>query len=127
MPRSGGGGGFRSGGGGFRSGASPAPVPASQNGGSRLGRFGSSIADGLGWGASNAVSHRAVDAVLGPRTIHVQHEQVSAPAPSSHYIDSDACSSHNKAFQECVNNHSDDISRCQIYLDMLSECRQSSG
>ncbi|KAF5198384.1 hypothetical protein FRX31_012030 [Thalictrum thalictroides] len=80
--------------------ASPAPVPATQNGGSgsMLGSFGASTPDGLAWGASNAVAHRVVDAVVGPRTIHVQHEEASAPAPSSHAIDSDACDSRNQAF-----------------------------
>lgn len=51
------------------------------------------------------MAHRAVDAVMGPRTI--QHETVvseaaaAAPAPiSSSMSGSDACSNHSKAFQD---------------------------
>lgn len=57
---------------------------------------------GMAFGTGSAVAHRAVDAVMGPRTI--QHETVAAAAPeaaaatSSPY--SDACGMHFKAFQD---------------------------
>ncbi|XP_052190055.1 uncharacterized protein C6C3.02c-like [Diospyros lotus] len=119
----------------------PAPAPAPQpaaapvqrsGGGSMLGGLGATIAEGMAFGTGSAVAHRAVDAVLGPRTI--QHEAVvsdsraAAPAPSTNSIGgSDACGVHSKAFQDCLNNYGSDISKCQFYLDMLSECRKNSG
>ncbi|CAI9104135.1 OLC1v1002756C1 [Oldenlandia corymbosa var. corymbosa] len=111
----------------------PAPVQAS-GGGSILGGIGSTIAQGMAFGTGSAVAHRAVDAVMGPRTI--QHETVvteaataAAPAPASNAmgISSDACNNHAKAFQDCLNGYGNDISKCQFYMDMLSECRRSSG
>ncbi|KAK6923259.1 hypothetical protein RJ641_011563 [Dillenia turbinata] len=134
----------------------PAPVQGS-SGGSMLGGIGSTIAQvylhmhglaGMAFGTGSAVAHRAVDAVMGPRTI--QHESVvsEAAAPAavptvSSVGGSDACSVHSKAFQdvciplfmtwlnvhslECINNFGSDISKCQFYLDMLNECRRSTG
>ncbi|KAF8377402.1 hypothetical protein HHK36_030779 [Tetracentron sinense] len=111
--------------------ASHAPPPApAQNGGSMLGNMGATIAQGLAFGTGSAVAHRAVDSVMGPHTI--QHETVAseataAPAPAMNSVGSDACNIHTKAFQDCLNNYGSDISKCQFYLDMLSECRRNSG
>lgn len=109
----------------------PAPVQ-SGGGGSILGGIGSTIAQGMAFGTGSAVAHRAVDAVMGPRTI--QHETVAseaaaaAPAPTANTLGgSDACNGHNKAFQDCLNNYGNDISKCQFYMDMLFECRKNSG
>ena len=63
---------------------------------------------GMAFGTGSAMAHRAVDAVVGPRTI--QHEAVvneaaaAAPAPTSSSFASDACNIHSKAFQDvcCV-------------------------
>ncbi|KAG8043007.1 hypothetical protein GUJ93_ZPchr0013g35969 [Zizania palustris] len=106
------------------------PAPAQSGGGSILGGIGSTIAQGMAFGTGSAVAHRAVDAVMGPRTI--QHETVvseaaASAAPMGNAAGSDSCSIHSKAFQDCVNNYGSDISRCQFYLDMLNECRRGSG
>ncbi|KAG6652094.1 hemiasterlin resistant protein 1-like [Carya illinoinensis] len=111
----------------------PSPAPAQAgSGGSILGGIGSTIAQGMAFGTGSAVAHRAVDAVMGPRTI--QHETVvseataAAPAPTTNSLSgSDACSIHSKAFQDCLNNYGNDISKCQFYMDMLAECRRNSG
>ncbi|XP_073005186.1 uncharacterized protein [Typha latifolia] len=108
----------------------PPPAPV-QGGGSVLGGIGSTIAQGMAFGTGSAMAHRAVDAVMGPRTI--QHETVAAEAPASsaapmgNAAGTDACNIHSKAFQDCVNNFGSDISKCQFYLDMLNECRRGSG
>ncbi|URE33491.1 Putative small multi-drug export protein [Musa troglodytarum] len=87
----------------------------------------------MAFGAGSAIARRAVDAVLGRPT--VQHEKAASPAsgaatdsatgPTSK--GSDACTTHVKAFQDCINNYESDISKCQFYMDMLNECRQGSG
>ncbi|KAA8545669.1 hypothetical protein F0562_020880 [Nyssa sinensis] len=108
----------------------PAPVQGG-SGGSMLGSIGSTIAQGMAFGTGSAVAHRAVDAVMGPRTI--QHETVAsetagAPAPTTNSIGaSDTCGVHSKAFQDCLNSSGNDISKCQFYMDMLSECRRNTG
>lgn len=59
----------------------------------------------MAFGTGSAVAHRAVDAVMGPRTI--QHETVvsetatAAPAPAMNSGSmGDACGIHSKAFQD---------------------------
>ncbi|KAG6499032.1 hypothetical protein ZIOFF_038788 [Zingiber officinale] len=109
----------------------PPPAPAQSGGGSMLGNIGSTIAQGMAFGTGSAVAHRAVDAVLGPRTI--QHETVVSEAPAAtaapmgNTVGTDACTVHSKAFQDCINNFGGDISKCQFYFDMLNECRRGSG
>ncbi|XP_057787969.1 uncharacterized protein C6C3.02c-like [Salvia miltiorrhiza] len=107
----------------------PAPVQGG-SGGSMLGSIGSTIAQGMAFGTGSAMAHRAVDAVMGPRTI--QHETVAseaaaAPAPSASMGGSEACGVHSKAFQDCLNSYGSDITKCQFYMDMLAECRRNSG
>ncbi|XP_019238306.1 PREDICTED: coiled-coil-helix-coiled-coil-helix domain-containing protein 10, mitochondrial-like [Nicotiana attenuata] len=107
----------------------PAPMQSS-GGGSMLGGIGSTIAQGMAFGTGSAVAHRAVDAIVGPRTI--QHETVAsevpaaAAAPTTIGAGSDACSMHSKAFQDCINSSGSNIGKCQFYMDMLSECRRNS-
>lgn len=60
----------------------------------------------MAFGTGSAMAHRAVDAVMGPRTI--QHETVvseaaAAPAPANSMGGSDACNMHMKAFQDVCN------------------------
>ncbi|XP_058069423.1 uncharacterized protein C6C3.02c-like [Magnolia sinica] len=109
----------------------PPPAPAQGGGGSMLSGIGSTIAQGMAFGTGSAMAHRAVDAVVGPRTI--QHETVAteaagAPAPAMSSVGgSDACNIHSRAFQDCLNSYGSEISKCQFYLDMLQECRRNSG
>ncbi|KAL3504881.1 hypothetical protein ACH5RR_034722 [Cinchona calisaya] len=111
----------------------PSPPPAPRPAGSAVGGIGSTIAEGMAFGTGSAIAHRAVDGVMGPRTI--VHETVASPAPaagsatmatSNSLGGSDACNNHVKAFQDCLNTSGSDISKCQFYMDMLSECRKNS-
>ena len=93
-----------------------------------LGGLGSTIAQGMAFGTGSAVAHRAVDSIMGPRTI--QHENVASEAPAAgtnSLSGSDACGFHSKAFQDCLNSSGSEISKCQFYMDMLAECRRNSG
>ncbi|KAL1215403.1 hypothetical protein V5N11_021831 [Cardamine amara subsp. amara] len=105
----------------------PAPAQASSGGGMFSG-IGSTIAQGLAFGTGSAVAHRAVDSVMGPRTIH--HEGVEAAAASAAPAASNmlsSCDIHAKAFQDCLSGYGSEINKCQFYMDMLSECRKNSG
>lgn len=64
---------------------------------------------------------------LPPAPRPIQHDSVTSEVvPVSNNV-VDACGFHSKAFKECLNSHIDDISKCQIYVDMLKECRKNSG
>ncbi|KAL5705313.1 hypothetical protein ACHQM5_023632 [Ranunculus cassubicifolius] len=107
----------------------PAAAPQGQSG-SLMGSIGSTIAQGMAFGAGSEVAHRAVEAVMGPRTI--KHETVVSEATgvSSSAMGgvdgSNACKDHSKAFEDCLSSNGSDIGRCQFYLDMLSECRRNA-
>ncbi|KAK8597053.1 hypothetical protein V6N13_001679 [Hibiscus sabdariffa] len=114
--------------------AGSAPPPAPVQTGTGLG---AAIADGIGWGVGTAMAHRAVDAIVGPRVF--KHETVAssepaapAPAPArapntNIAMNSDACGGQSKALSDCLSNFGSDISKCQFYMNMLQECRNSSG
>ncbi|PWZ56793.1 hypothetical protein Zm00014a_022006 [Zea mays] len=80
------------------------PAPVRDGGGSMFGGIGSTIAQGMAFGTGSAMAHRAVDSVLGPRTI--QHETLAteapAAAPAAPAMNADACSFHSKAFQDVL-------------------------
>lgn len=64
------------------------------------------LLSGMAFGTGSAMAHRAVDAVMGPRTI--QHETVvsetaAAAVPMGNAVASDACGVHSKAFQDVSN------------------------
>ncbi|PNX76940.1 cox19-like chch family protein [Trifolium pratense] len=107
-----------------------APPPANVQSGGGGGMMGM-IGQGMALGAGSELAHRAVSAVMGPRT--VQHEvvgneaAVAAPAPTANSFGGDACNDKSKAFQDCINYYGSDISKCQFYMDMLAECKKNSG
>ncbi|CAM6050457.1 unnamed protein product [Sphagnum compactum] len=108
----------------------PAPMQQSGGGGSMLGGLASTIAQGMAFGTGSAVAHRAVDSVMGPRTVQHEYAQQegsgsAAPVASSGSVDS--CANQSKAFQDCLNANGSDIAKCQFYVDMLNECRRGSS
>lgn len=81
----------------------------------------------MAFGTGSAMAHRAVDAVMGGRTVQVEtSEAAAAPSPAMSGTGPNSCNLHSKAFEDCLNNFGSDISKCQFYLDMLTECRKNS-
>lgn len=102
-------------------------------GGGMLAGIGSTIAQGLAFGTGSAVAHRAVDSMMGPRTVVHEHSGAPAEAPAqsefaggamAQPVSAEACVNQSKAFQDCVNANNSDIGKCQFYIDMLNECRR---
>jgi hypothetical protein len=95
------------------------------------------VGQGLAFGTGSAVAHRAVDAVMGPRTVQHEHmnippqmppqqQEVAVSALSAPPSVADACGNYMKSFQECINVNGTDISKCQFYLDMLTDCKKNA-
>ncbi|XP_073128854.1 uncharacterized protein [Henckelia pumila] len=99
--------------------ARPVPRPAPTQNSSDGSLFGG-IARGIQLGIGIAIAN----AVLGPRTVEQEHKAVVWQADSS---GSDACGLHSKALQDCMNSNGTDISKCQLYMDKLAECKRNSG
>lgn len=104
----------------------PAPMQQQQQGGGMVAGLASTIAQGVAFGTGSAVAHRAVDSVMGPRTVQHEHVQVTQTTTTGTASTSqDVCQNQAKAFQDCLNANSNDVGKCQFYVDMLNECRKS--
>ncbi|KFK41406.1 hypothetical protein AALP_AA2G126700 [Arabis alpina] len=99
------------------------------------GRFFSSIADGFGFGTGNAMGHRFVAAIFGPRTVRqeiVLPEKAEVAALSTKddndkFKDyTESCSISYNAFKDCLNVEGNDLSKCHVFMDSLFECRKNS-
>jgi hypothetical protein len=90
----------------------------------------SGIIDGMTFGVGSAIAHRAVDAVMGPRTVQVEHVNSSAapapaaPAAASSSSSNNACMDQYNNFQECLKNSGGNVGSCQFYFDMLQQCQR---
>ncbi|CAI7771290.1 unnamed protein product [Closterium sp. NIES-53] len=117
--------------------AAPAPAPMQQSGGGggMLGGMMGMVGQGLAFGTGSAIAHRAVDAVVGPRTVTHEHvgaaDAAPAPAPAAApavtSASADSCTYHSKAFADCVQANGTDIAKCQFYIDMLNDCKKQHG
>ncbi|KAF2599539.1 hypothetical protein F2Q68_00008721 [Brassica cretica] len=88
------------------------------------------------WGAGNAMGHRFVEAIFGPRTIKtevvlpekVEVAAISAIDDNDKFKDyTESCSISYKAFEECLNAEGNKLSKCHIFMDSLFECRKNSS
>jgi hypothetical protein len=90
----------------------------------------SGIVQGMTFGVGSAVANRAVDAVLGPRTMNVEHTNVPAAAPAmapastSSSSASNQCGDQYNKFQECLKMNNGNVGQCQFYYDMLTQCQK---
>ncbi len=95
-----------------------------------LGGLASTIAQGMAFGTGSAVAHRAVDSMMGPRTVQHEYAQQEGSGSAAAVASSgsvDSCANQSKAFQDCLNANGSDIAKCQFYVDMLNECRRGSS
>ncbi|ONK65288.1 uncharacterized protein A4U43_C07F35590 [Asparagus officinalis] len=81
-------------------------------------------------GTGIALSHRVLNALMCPLTTHNKTLVSKEPEPASTVsgaVGPDACAASSKLLQNCMDNYSSEISKCQYYLDMLNECRRGSS
>eukprot|EP00954_Amorphochlora_amoebiformis_P010003 783176-Amorphochlora_amoeboformis.AAC.1 len=99
---------------------------------------------GMVWGAASSVGHRAVDAVMGPRSVNVEHkhtgeekgtpavpqQQQQQPASSQFNCNSEMTDFNNVGLlinnSSCVSSNQGDIGKCQYYFNLLNQCNQTS-
>ena len=88
------------------------------------------MASGVGW----SMASRAVDAVIGPRTVDMVHRNETAPAASSIPVQSytdqkntlaSACQVQQDQVNQCV-SHASDLAYCQAYFESLKQCQQQT-
>nr|GEZ55801.1 hypothetical protein [Tanacetum cinerariifolium] len=103
--------------------ASSAPVKSESGIGGFVANVVATVANDFIWSTGSAMAHRAMDAIMGPRTIQIENVPAAQVASSA----ADKCAGQKKAFNDCINTSRSDISKCQFYMDMLSECRKSGS
>ncbi|GJS08227.1 coiled-coil-helix-coiled-coil-helix domain-containing protein 10, mitochondrial [Tanacetum coccineum] len=106
---------------------SSVPVKSEPRSGGFVANMVATVADGFIWSTGNAMAHRAMDAIMGPRTIQIENVPAAASAAQVASSAADKCAGQNKAFNDCINSSGSDISKCQFYMDKLSECRKSGS
>ncbi|RLN50696.1 hypothetical protein BBJ28_00020346 [Nothophytophthora sp. Chile5] len=106
-----------------------ASAPAPRSGGGLM----STIADGFAFGTGSSIARHGVDAVanaFGGSKDEAAQPAAEAPTPASAAKTTNAaamCASDNKAFLECLDRNTHDVSACQFYLDALNQCKQHSA
>lgn len=91
------------------------------------------VAEGMAFGTGSAVARHAVNSVVDSFSSDDKQQAAVAAAPVAAPVAAPAltaatlCSNDQKAFMECLNTKSNDISACQFYLDALNQCKQQSA
>ena len=105
-----------------------APPATTQQGGSGGGFLGS-VMHGMASGVGFSMASRAVDSVVGPRTVEVKHTSDSSALPqeqSQRQQSSIACQFQQDQVNLCLSQASD-MTYCQNVFEALKQCQQDSA
>jgi hypothetical protein len=108
--------------------APPATAPSS--GGGMLSGIGSTIMQGMAFGTGSAIANRAVDSVMGPRTMQVEHVgQDGEPMSrgSNSQSSGGQCGDEMGSFNQCMKDQGNDVNACKMYFDLLSQCQTDAN
>jgi len=102
------------------------------------------VMQGMAFGGGSAIAHRAIDGIMGPRTVIHDHQGQPqeipsdvapalgvAPAQGNAYnsataeADRGACSQDLSQFTQCMSQNNNDFNQCAFLYDILSQCRRS--
>ena len=109
-----------------------------QSGGMLSGLMGG-VMQGMAFGGGSAVAHRAIDGVMGPRTVVHDHQgnavdqsqqnsnALNTPSMMSDQqaADNGACKDDVFAFNKCMIDNNNNFNSCQFMYDVLSQCRRN--
>jgi hypothetical protein len=111
----------------------PAVAQQQQSGGLMSGLFGM-VAQGAALGTGSAMAHRAMDSVMGPRTVVHEHAggdgAAAAAAPAAAAMSAGPqgpCAAQAVKFAECVQATGGDMTACEFYLSALQSCKMNSA
>lgn len=85
------------------------------------------VVTGAAMGTGSAIANRAVDSLMGPRTVVHEHQGAPAAAPAAPVAvsgGSDACSEHVRAFTDCMSRSSGDVNACEFYMNQMKACQR---
>jgi hypothetical protein len=91
-----------------------------------------SVMQGAALGTGSAMAHRAMDSVMGPRTVVHEHQGAPADGASSAAMapasaQQGPCAAQAVKFAECVEKTNGDMTACEYYLSALQACKMNSA
>lgn len=105
-------------------------MPQQGGGGGFLSGMMGAVAQGAALGTGSAIAHRAVDAVMGPRTVVHEHQGgaapeagAAAPMAAAPAAADGPCGPHAAAFAECIKRSGGDMNACQFYFEAMQQCK----
>lgn len=103
----------------------PMQPQAQQKSGGLLSGFGSTIMQGMAFGAGSEVAHQAVRSVMGGSSSHSEPQQAQQQqAPQQQQ--QNPCQFEMSNFSNCLSSN-DNIQYCQNFADMLKTCKQNNN
>lgn len=89
--------------------------------------FGSTLMQGMAFGAGSEVAHQAVRSVIGGGSHQaVQEQPQQQPQQYQSQQQQQPCQAEIQNFGACLQRN-DDLSYCQTFSDMLKNCKQQYG
>jgi hypothetical protein len=94
----------------------------------------STVAQGFAFGTGSSLAHHAVDSVLGPRKMEVEHKEAPAAAAAAPAVAAPAagagagpaaCAPMQRELARCMEANPGSLAACQGYFDMFNECTKS--
>lgn len=95
-----------------------------QKSGGMLSGIGSTIVQGMAFGAGSEVAHQAVRSLMGGSS-HSQPQQ-QAPQQQAPQQQQNPCQTEMYNFSNCLSNN-DNLQYCQNFSDMLKTCKQNNN
>lgn len=103
------------------------PQQATSSSGGFLGGIGSTIMQGMAFGAGSEVAHQAVRGLMGGSSSHSNQQEVQQqPQQYSQQQQQNPCQMEISNFSSCLQVN-DDVSYCQSYSDMLKQCKKNNN
>lgn len=102
----------------------PQQVTQPQSGG-MLSGIGSTIMQGMAFGAGSEVAHQAVRSLMGGSS-HSQQQVAQQPQQQAPQQYSNPCQMEIQNFSSCLQTN-DEVSYCQSYSDMLKQCKKNNN
>ena len=106
-------------------------IPQQRTGGMMSG-MGSTLMQGMAFGAGSEVAHQAVRSMMGgsshhsqPQQQNEQPQQYEQPQQQSSYTKQNPCIDYNQKFVDCLQRENNDISSCQTLFNDLKSCESS--
>ena len=96
-----------------------------------LSGIGSTIAQGMAFGAGSEVAHQAVRSVMGGgghgHTTQAEPQQQQQQAQPQYAQQQNPCEGMSQNFMNCIKQNNNDISFCQQYMDAFTQCQRDYG